>query len=143
VRLRQLAALALGQGPGKLLELHAGAGNLTVAYREAGWTVTPTDIVKAPGVLTMNAERALRSVEGAFDAIALDPPRTGAPEAIPLIIKRAPKAIVYVSCDPATLARDLEALGPGYRAVDAYPIDLMPQTSHIEVVVRVEAVRSS
>ena len=67
----------------------------------------------------------------------LDPPRTGAAEAIDGIVRLAPRTIVYVSCDPATLARDAQRLvAAGYRATDAWPIDLMPQTSHVEVVLR-------
>jgi 23S rRNA (uracil1939-C5)-methyltransferase len=52
-------------------------------------------------------------------------------------VRHAPRVIVYVSCDVATLARDATRLvAGGYRATDAYPLDLMPQTSHVEVVMR-------
>jgi 23S rRNA (uracil1939-C5)-methyltransferase len=75
----------------------------------------------------------------AFVAVVLDPPRTGAAEAVDGIIAIGPKVIVYVSCDPATLARDAEKIvTAGYRATDAWPVDLMPQTSHVEVVLRLE-----
>jgi 23S rRNA (uracil1939-C5)-methyltransferase len=51
----------------------------------------------------------------------------------------APARVVYVSCDAATLARDLEVLrDAGYLAREALPLDLMPQTSHVEVVVTLE-----
>jgi 23S rRNA (uracil1939-C5)-methyltransferase len=67
----------------------------------------------------------------------LDPPRTGAAEAIAGVVALAPRAIVYISCDPATLARDAARLvAAGYRAERAWPLDLMPQTSHVEVVMR-------
>ena len=73
----------------------------------------------------------------AVDAVVLDPPRTGALEAMAGIAELGPPVIVYVSCDPATLARDAEKLvAAGYRAERAWPVDLMPQTSHIEVVLR-------
>ena len=72
-----------------------------------------------------------------FDAIVLDPPRTGALEAIEGIAAHAPAVVVYVSCDPATLGRDAAKLvAAGYHAERAWPVDLMPQTSHVEVVLR-------
>ncbi len=134
------AAAALGPGPGMLLELHAGAGNLTRAYASAGWSVIPSDLV-APAVKPANflVGHGVNILGRApqTDAIALDPPRTGCADEVPGILARRPKTIVYVSCDPATLARDLVKLvAGGYRATDAWPIDLMPQTSHVEVVVR-------
>jgi 23S rRNA (uracil1939-C5)-methyltransferase len=79
----------------------------------------------------------LARVPGPFEAIVLDPPRTGAPDAIDGILRHAPAVIVYVSCDAATLARDAARLvAGGYRAADAWPIDLLPQTAHVEVVLR-------
>ena len=138
------AMAALGPGPGRLLELYAGGGNLTRAARAAGWDVTAADVV-APrrpidGVrwLTGSAADALAQLQGErFDAILLDPPRTGAAEITHAL---AARRIVYVSCDPATLGRDLDALAAaGAIARRARPIDLMPQTSHVEVVVAIES----
>jgi tRNA/tmRNA/rRNA uracil-C5-methylase (TrmA/RlmC/RlmD family) len=56
-------------------------------------------------------------------------------QAIEGILRAAPRTIVYVSCDVATLARDAARL-TGYRANDAWPLDVMPETAHIEVVMR-------
>lgn len=139
-----LVRRALGRGPGQLLELHAGAGNLTRGFAEDAWTVHASDSAQpsrppaaATSFRTAAAEFVLEKSQGPFDAIVLDPPRTGALEAISGIVKQSPKVVVYVSCDPATLARDALALVQGgYRAERAWPIDLMPQTSHIEVVLR-------
>lgn len=143
-KLVELARRALGKGPGALLELHAGAGNLTRAFAADGWTVTASDLAKptrvADGATSFSvgpADKVLERVQGPFNAIVLDPPRTGAPEAISGIVRHAPATIVYVSCDPATLARDaLDLVQAGWRAERAWPVDLMPQTSHVEVVLK-------
>jgi 23S rRNA (uracil1939-C5)-methyltransferase len=139
-KLVELARAALGAGPGRILELHAGSGNLTRGFRADGWDVVTSDI--APGAdLLGPADEVLARARGPFEAIVLDPPRTGALEAVAGIAKHAPRAVVYVSCDPATLARDCEKLvAAGYRAERAWPVDLMPQTAHVEVVVRLTRV---
>jgi 23S rRNA (uracil1939-C5)-methyltransferase len=71
------------------------------------------------------------------DVILLDPPRIGLePDAIAALGVLKPLKIVYVSCNPATLARDLRALaGFGYNIIRVQPLDMFPQTSHIETVV--------
>ncbi|HEY0255564.1 MAG TPA: hypothetical protein VGC41_28740, partial [Kofleriaceae bacterium] len=138
-----LARAALGKGPGHLLELYAGAGNFTRGFREDGWTVTPTDGAtprQVPdGFVVGPANEVIARLPGPYDAIVLDPPRAGAPEVLDGILRLAPPKIVYISCDPATLARDLKRLD--YRIERVQPIDLMPQTSHVEVVTTL--VRSS
>lgn len=135
-----LARTALGPGPGTVIELYAGSGNLTRAFAADGWAVQPSDLV-APAREVANfsvgpVEQMLASAR-VCDAIVLDPPREGAAAAIDGMIALSPRTIVYVSCDPATLARDANRLvAAGYRAERAWPIDLMPQTAHIEVVMR-------
>ena len=72
------------------------------------------------------------------DVLFMDPPRSGSDERfLASVIKLSPKTVVYISCNPQTLARDLRYLtinGP-YRMVGAQPVDMFPQTSHIETVV--------
>jgi 23S rRNA (uracil1939-C5)-methyltransferase len=71
------------------------------------------------------------------DAVFLDPPRKGLePATLQAIIERPPAHLLYLSCDPATLARDLAQLvgGGSYRLESVQPIDFFPQTSHVETL---------
>jgi 23S rRNA (uracil1939-C5)-methyltransferase len=74
------------------------------------------------------------------DIVLLDPPRKGAaPETLAAIARRAPRRIVYVSCDSATLARDCARLAElGYNAARADAVDMFPRTAHVESVVLLE-----
>jgi 23S rRNA (uracil1939-C5)-methyltransferase len=73
------------------------------------------------------------------DIVILDPPRTGAAAAVRIIPELRPKKIIYVSCDPPTLARDLAALAKrGYGVVKSRPVDMFPQTYHLESVTLLE-----
>lgn len=134
---------AVGAANGRLLELHAGAGNFTRGFVADGWDVVASDAVAPARPIERArfeigaAEAVLARVQAPFGAIVLDPPRTGALEAMAGIAGHAPPVVVYVSCDPATLARDAQQLvDAGYRAERAWPVDLMPQTAHVEVVLR-------
>ena len=81
------------------------------------------------------------------DVIVLDPPRKGcAPSLIQAVLRMAPQRIVYVSCDPATLARDLKLFAEGngeisYRPDYVQPVDMFPQTMHVETVVLMSKVK--
>jgi 23S rRNA (uracil-5-)-methyltransferase RumA len=69
----------------------------------------------------------------------VDPPRSGCrPEVIDRLISLSPVRIIYVSCDPATLARDLKILSPHYKVSSLTAVDLFPQTAHIETITRLE-----
>ncbi len=74
---------------------------------------------------------------GGVDVIVVDPPRKGlAPEVIDAMVTMAPARIVYVSCDPATLARDVKMFSQqGYSLTHAEAFDLFPRTFHVETVV--------
>ncbi|MDX8046821.1 23S rRNA (uracil(1939)-C(5))-methyltransferase RlmD [Gracilibacillus sp. S3-1-1] len=74
------------------------------------------------------------------DVIVVDPPRKGCDEALlQAMLEMKPKRIVYVSCNPSTLARDLRVLEDGgYETKEVQPVDMFPQTNHIEAVVRLE-----
>ena len=73
---------------------------------------------------------------GRPDVIITDPPRAGMhPDVVKTILRAAPDRIVYVSCNPATQARDLHDLDPQYRVVAVQPVDMFPHTPHVENVV--------
>jgi 23S rRNA (uracil1939-C5)-methyltransferase len=138
---------------GRLLDLYCGAGTFTLPLARAAIQVVgveeyPGAVADAERSAAVNhisnvrfvvgrAEAVLSSLEGDFDAIVLDPPRRGChPQVRQALLERAPRRIVYVSCHPATLARDLHALISGGYAVErATPVDLFPQTPHVESVV--------
>ena len=76
---------------------------------------------------------------GRPDVIITDPPRAGMhPDVVKTILRAAPKRIVYVSCNPATQARDLEMLTTDYRIRKVQPVDMFPHTPHVENVVLLE-----
>jgi 23S rRNA (uracil1939-C5)-methyltransferase len=81
-------------------------------------------------------EDVLPEIGVPLDAVLLDPPRGGVDRhALDALAELEPRRIVYVSCDPATLARDAKRLGTkGYTLVEAQPVDMFPQTYHIESV---------
>ncbi|MFI3247793.1 MAG: 23S rRNA (uracil(1939)-C(5))-methyltransferase RlmD [Rikenellaceae bacterium] len=74
---------------------------------------------------------------GRPDVIILDPPRAGVDEpVIDVILRAAPQRIVYVSCNPATQARDLALFDPYYEIVRVQPVDMFPHTHHVENIVK-------
>lgn len=79
------------------------------------------------------------SLHGRPDVIILDPPRAGIhPDVAEVILNAAPKRIVYVSCNPASQARDLAILCRDYRVVKVQPVDMFPHTQHVENVCALE-----
>ena len=155
-RLYQTAAdYAALTGTETLLDLYCGTGTigLTMARRVKrliGVEVVPAAIEDAKINAAQNgignaeflcadageAAKLLHARGLQPDVVILDPPRKGcAPETVAQVAAFRPDRIVYVSCDPATLARDCAAFAAlGYRAVEATPVDLFPRTGHIETV---------
>lgn len=82
--------------------------------------------------------------EGQADVIVLDPPRKGCQsKVLDTIIQRKPERIVYVSCNPSTLARDLNYLeSGGFKTVEIQPVDMFPHTPHVECVVLMSRVEN-
>ena len=147
--LRSLVAGALA-GAARVLELYAGSGNFTRDLLAAGADVVALEasreaadlarenLLGLPGrlrLVPLPVERALASETGPFDAILVDPPRTGLDARLPALLSRLGPRLVYVSCDPATLGRDVERLRKLGWALDrALPVDAWPQTFHVETV---------
>lgn len=91
------------------------------------------------GDMSKVLNRAFLEEHGRPDVIITDPPRAGmADDVIDTILFAAPKRIVYVSCNPATQARDLQMLDVAYRVCKVQPVDMFPHTHHLENVVLLE-----
>ena len=81
---------------------------------------------------------------GRPDVIIADPPRAGMhPDVVKTILEAAPQRIVYVSCNPATQARDMEMMSGDYRITDVQPVDMFPHTYHVENVCRLERIEKT
>jgi 23S rRNA (uracil1939-C5)-methyltransferase len=100
--------------------------------------------IKNVQVIEASAEQGIASVARA-DAVILDPPRKGcSPELLRSVARLKPGAIIYVSCNPTTLARDLSLLREsGYQSEEIQLVDMFPQTSHIESVAKLVPIRET
>jgi 23S rRNA (uracil1939-C5)-methyltransferase len=147
--------------PARLVELYAGAGNFSFAIAQRAGRVLAVDAdesaVEAGRAaarqanlrnLRFLAARAEQWLAGAhdpqgarddLDVLLVDPPRSGLGAAASAAASLGATRVVYVSCNPTTLARDLRVfLGAGYRIGSVAPIDLFPQTFHVETVCSLE-----
>jgi 23S rRNA (uracil1939-C5)-methyltransferase len=109
------------------------------AARDARANIAGTPNVS---IRTGKVEDTLPLLEVRPDVVLLDPPRPGcAPQVLRAIVEFRPSVVVYVSCNPATLARDLRTLvDGGYRVDHVTPLDMFPQTGHVECVSRLSLV---
>ncbi|RWX45061.1 23S rRNA (uracil-5-)-methyltransferase RumA [Candidatus Electrothrix aarhusensis] len=140
-----------------VLDLYCGMGNFSIPLGLCGGTVTGIEgnresirwaekNAQQTGILARflvaDVRAALKQLVNQgekVDCILLDPPRSGVGKDIILLSRLEPEKIIYVSCDPATLARDLNLLRPhGYVVTQVVPVDMFPQTSHVESVVLLE-----
>jgi 23S rRNA (uracil1939-C5)-methyltransferase len=93
------------------------------------------NVTAVRGTVEANLEAAKREIEGKAVSIVVDPPREGMRGDVIGFLKEVQvRNLVYVSCDPSTLARDLKRLGPGFTLTKITPLDMFPQTRHIEAV---------
>lgn len=140
-----------------VLELYAGHGNLTVALAAQAKHVHAVEMdeeaVRAceenlrtrdlTNVRVAHGDAQVHARGPHVDVVVLDPPRTGARDVLASLAQRKPDRIVYVSCDTATLGRDIKELAAlGYKPDAVAAFDMFPQTSHVETVVRLAAQKS-
>ena len=139
-----------------LLDLYCGTGTIGLTMAENCKTLVGAEIVedaiknanenaKANGIenarfICADASKAAAQLKAEGlqpDVVVLDPPRKGCGEDVILTVAQmSPKRVVYVSCDPATLARDLEIFeSNGYKTKEVTPCDMFPRTAHVETVV--------
>ncbi len=144
-------------GEETVLDLYCGVGTISLVMAKRAKRVIGVEIV--PAAVTDAEENARRngvshaqfwygdagSAASRFcqeglrpDVVVVDPPRKGlSPQTIEAIAAMAPDRMVYVSCDPGTLARDVKALGTaGYQLEQVQPVDMFPRTKHVETVCR-------
>ena len=135
-----------------VLDLYGGVGLFSAAFIDAVGPTGHVDLIEGSKVATADAARNFAAYSNitiatgdvaklmpritAADVVVLDPPRDGAgKEAVAQIARLAPRAIVYVACDPAALARDTAYLADhSYSLVKVRAFDLFPMTHHIECV---------
>jgi len=111
------------------------------AIKDAQWNLREVSNVE---ILKGKVEDLLPTLECHVDGLVIDPPRAGCQQVVlDALVQHPADRIVYVSCDPATLARDLNILchlHPTYRLQSVQPLDMFPQTAHIECVAVLERI---
>ena len=145
-RVRAFALERLGSvAQASVWDLYAGIGETTAVLVAAGAQVESVErdsravaYAEAAGPVALRHAGAAEAVIGHLqpaDLVVTNPPRTGMHAAVTAAIAAGgPRRVVYISCDPATLARDIVRLGSGFRLVEARAFDLFPQTAHVETV---------
>lgn len=136
----------------KVLDAYCGTGTIGLCLADKVQSVTGVEIVKDAihdAILNaklnhiMNAHflnadctEYLLHTKDHFDVIIMDPPRKGStPEFLSAVKRIAPSRLVYVSCDPVTLSRDLALLKDSYQVNQVQPVDMFPNSLHVETVV--------
>ncbi len=124
-------ALLLARRAGRVIAIEESASSI----KDARWNLRETENVE---ILQGKVEDLLPALAEHLDGLVIDPPRAGCQRTVlDALAKNPVRRIVYVSCDPSTLARDLDILCHEYAAYDlkaVQPLDMFPQTAHIECV---------
>jgi 23S rRNA (uracil1939-C5)-methyltransferase len=148
-----VAAYAGLDGSETVLDLYSGTGTIPIMLAARCREVVGIELAEGAvadartncrlnGVMNCrflagDIANCLPTLEVRPEVIVIDPPRVGmANEVVQEVLRLAPERIVYVSCNPATLARDLALLQPHYQVIEIQPIDMFPHTFHVESVAR-------
>ncbi|MDL2275791.1 23S rRNA (uracil(1939)-C(5))-methyltransferase RlmD [Desulfosarcina sp. OttesenSCG-928-G10] len=140
-------------GTETVLDLYCGTGTIAIwlssmAKEVIGVEIVESAVADAIKNCTSNGidncrfvqgdvKAALSTVSSTPDVLIIDPPRAGMhPDVVRQVLAMAPPKIVYVSCNPATLARDMLTLKERYTVAEVQPVDMFPHTFHIEAVAR-------
>jgi 23S rRNA (uracil1939-C5)-methyltransferase len=141
--------------PGSVIDAYAGAGHTAMSLSEHGVTVTAIELdrdasewsasrLRAPSrAIQARVEDALPGLLPA-DLVVLNPPRAGVDSRVTATLEAEAahlRGVIYVSCNPATLARDLSRL-PSYRIESLHAFDMFPQTAHVETVCELRPARA-
>ncbi len=139
--------------PGRVLDLYAGTGAITAFLARAAGEAVGVEAdaasvqsairnAKRNGIDNLrmvrgDAARVAATLTGKFDVVVVDPPRAGlSPEARRAVLQTGARTVLYVSCNPATLGRDIrEFAASGLRPSWIQPVDMFPQSFHVETVV--------
>ena len=138
-----------------IVDLFCGTGTIAIylsafCRRVIGIEINPSAVKDAIRNCDINAIDNCRFIQGDIadclsavtetaDVVIIDPPRTGMHKSVvKQLLAMAPPRIVYVSCNPTTLARDLNMMAHDYRVCEVQPVDMFPHTFHIEAVVKLE-----
>lgn len=152
---RMVVARCTETPPARLVELYAGAGNFSLAVAQRAGRVLAVDedesaveagraAARAAGIrnlrfLAARAQTWLEQARDPVDVLLVDPPRSGLAASAAAAAALGASRVVYVSCNPTTLARDVRSfVQAGYRVHAVAPIDLFPQTFHVETVCTLE-----
>lgn len=141
------------KGTEVVLDAYCGIGTISLALADKAKQVIGIEVIpEAVEIAKLNAEKnnvenvvfkcglveeVIADFETSLDAVVVDPPRKGLETAfVDSLLEMKPKKVVYISCNPATLVRDLERfVEAGYELSEIQPIDFFPQTAHVEAIV--------
>jgi 23S rRNA (uracil1939-C5)-methyltransferase len=138
-----------------VLDLYSGTGSIAIflansAGKIAGIEVVPSACADAQNNCRINhisncsfiledVNKGLRRIGQKPDVIIMDPPRIGMhKDVVKQVLAMSPERLVYVSCNPATMARDLGLMQEQYKVLEIQPVDMFPHTHHVECVAKIE-----
>ncbi len=142
-------------GKENVLDLYSGTGTIPIWLSDSANEITGIEIVESAiadakencrrnnisncNFIAGDIRHILADIVQKPDVLIIDPPRTGMhPDVVKQVLALAPEKIVYVSCNPATLARDLGLMKDQYRIIEVQPVDMFPHTYHIEAVAKLD-----